>query len=104
MAGQARAGHRVFALIAAVLACVLIARGIYILGVGQYTAAPRFTPAAHVTGGAAILYGASSTASGAAFAGSLLYLLWDRARLALIVGGGFGLIAVVLLFASLFAE
>ena len=101
--GSGKAGHRAFAVIAAILAAVLIGRGLVILAGGSYTAAPRYLPAADVTGLAAILYGLSSVAAGAGFAGSLLYLLWDRAQAALLIGGGLGVLSMVLLFASLFA-
>ncbi len=101
MAGQSRAANKAFAVIMAILASVLVVRGIFILCEGSYTATPRFMPQATIWGSPAFLFGLSSILSGAALASTLLYLVWNRTRAALIVGGSLGVVAVGSLVASL---
>jgi hypothetical protein len=92
--------------IVAILATVLLARGIYILSeimrAGVYTIPSRYGPV-DLTGASAILYGLGATALGAALMGIIPYLLWGRIRLTVILCGGFGLLAVLGHTVSLFA-
>lgn len=92
--------------IVAILATVLLARGIYILSeimrAGIYTIPSRYGPV-DLTGASAILYGLGATALGAALMGIIPYLLWGRIRLTVLLCGGFGFLAVLGHTVSLFA-
>lgn len=88
---------RVEVLIITVLACMLIARGIYALVQDSYWISPKYSPAIHVTGVGATFWAVAYFGLAAMIVGAWLFTKAERRRIGAVLAIG-GLITALAAF------